>query len=130
MKMITIKKLKDFIYENYHRQIEFLKRNSYYSMTYQRKKDFLLFATKLIEKTSDANNTKQYYQYYLKKIKLVKRSKIITQEPKAFNNSNIVDIKSVTIEHSKTSYKLAKTIRLVEKVSQVGSCKNPDRSLQ
>ena len=51
----------------------------------------------------------------------MKQSKIITQEPKPFENPNIGDIKSVTIKHPKTSRKLSKTIRQAEKVSQVGS---------
>ena len=47
--------------------------------------------------------------------------KVIIQQPKAIESPNIVDIKSVTIEHPKTSYKLSKTVRQAEKVSQVGS---------
>ena len=34
---MTIKKLKDFIFENYHQWIEFAKENSYYSMKHQKK---------------------------------------------------------------------------------------------
>ena len=51
-------------------------------MKYQRKKYLLLFLTKLIEKTADVSNAKEYYKSYLKrkKIKLVKRSKIISQQ--------------------------------------------------
>ena len=40
---------------------------------------------------------------------------------KTFENPNIVNIKSVIIEHPKTSHKLSKTIRQTEKVSEVGS---------
>ena len=50
----------------------------------------------------------------------MKQSNIITQQPKTLENPNIIDIKSVTIEHLKTSNKLSKTIRQAEKVSQVG----------
>ena len=57
--------------------------------------------------------------------KLVKRSKLTTQQLKAIENPNIVDIKSVTIKHSKTSRKLSKT----EKVSQVDSGKNSNSPL-
>ena len=53
--------------------------------------------------------------------KLVKWSKIITQKPKTIENLNIIDVKSVTTEHPKTSYKLSKTARKAKKVSQVGS---------
>ena len=41
--------------------------------------------------------------------KLVKQSKIITQQPKTIENQNIIDINSFTIEHPKTSLKLSKT---------------------
>ena len=42
---------------------------------------------------------------------------------KTFETKNpiIVDIKSVIIEHPKTSHKLWKTMRWAEKVSEVGS---------
>ena len=60
--------------------------------------------------------------------KLVKRSKIITQQPKAIENQNIAYIKSVT-EHPKNSRKLFKAIRQAENVSQVGAGKNFNRLL-
>ena len=50
IKKMKIKELKDFIFENYYRQIEFTKQNSYYSMKHQKKKDLLLLGPKLIEK--------------------------------------------------------------------------------
>ena len=53
----------------------------------------------------------------------MKRSKITTQQPKAIENPNITDLKSVFIEHPKIFGKLSKTIRQAEKVSQVGSDK-------
>ena len=43
--------------------------------------------------------------------KLVKKSEIITYQQKTFENPNNVDMKSVIIEHPKTSHKLSKTIR-------------------
>ena len=49
IKKIIIKNLKDFIYENYYRQVGLPQENSYYSIK-QEKKDLLLLATKLIEK--------------------------------------------------------------------------------
>ena len=49
---------------------------------------------------------------------MVTWSKIITQQLKATEKPNIIDIKSVTIENPKTSCKWSKTIRQVEKVSQ------------
>ena len=64
-----------------------------------------------------------------KKHKLVKRSRIITQQPKTIEISNIVDIKSVNTDHPKNSHKLSKTIRQAEKVSQEsGAAKNSDSS--
>ena len=91
----------------------------------------LLLATKLIEKIADATNAKQYYKSYLKRknTHLVKRSKIITQLLKSFENPKIVDIKSVTMEHPKTSCKLSKTIRQTKKVFQVGSGKSSNSPL-
>ena len=57
--------------------------------------------------------------------KIVKLSKIITQQPKTIENPNIVDIKPVTIEHTKTSCKLSKTVRQAKTFSQAGgACKN------
>ena len=41
----------------------------------------------------------------------MKQLKIITPEPRPKESPNINDIKSVTIEHPKTSHKLSKTIR-------------------
>ena len=51
----------------------------------------------------------------------VKQSKIITQEPKVFENSDIVDIKSFTTEHPKTSHKLLKTINQTESFTKCNS---------
>ena len=82
-----------------------------------KREDFLLLATKLMEKIDDPSNAKEYYE-------LVKRSKIITQQLKAIENPNLVDIESVTIEHPKTSHKSLKVTRQAEKVSQVGCGKN------
>ena len=62
--------------------------------------------------------------------KSVKRSKIVTQQQKAIENTSIADIKSVIIEHPKTSHKLSKIIRQAEKVSQIGSGKSSNSLLQ
>ena len=43
--------------------------------------------------------------------KLIKRLKLITRQSKNIENSCIIDIISVTIEHPKTFHKLSKTIR-------------------
>ena len=83
----------------------------------------LLLANKLIEKLPDPHNAKEHYLSFIRKknTKLVKKSKVITQELKTFEYPNIVDIKSVIIEHARTSRKLSKTIRQAEKLSNVGS---------
>ena len=83
----------------------------------------LLLANKLIEKIPDSRNAKEHYQSFIRKknTKSVKQSKIITYQPKTFENPNLVDIKSVITEHPKTSHKLSKTIRQAEKVSHIGS---------
>ena len=66
IRKVTIEEFEDFILKNRYRKIEFPEENSYHSMKHQKKKDFLLLATKLIEKISDATNAKQYYQTFLK----------------------------------------------------------------
>ena len=113
---MTIKEFRDFIYENYHKQTGFTKDNSYYSMKRQKKR-FTIICNQINKNIPDPSNTKAHYQSYLKKknTKLTKQSKVIFQQPKTVENPNIVDIKSVFIEHSKTSCKLSKT----EKVPQV-----------
>ena len=117
--------------ENYYKPIGFVKESSYYSMKRLKRKDVLLLATKLIEKIADPGNAKDYYNSYLKtkNTKLVKRSKIFIQQLKAIENRNIIGIKSVIIEHPKTSHKLSKTIWQAEKISQVGSGKSSNRLL-
>ena len=77
------------------------------------KKTLSLLATKLIKKIADPSNAIEYYNSYLKRknTKLIKRPKIITQQRKGIENPNIADIKSVIIEHPKTSHKLSKTIK-------------------
>ena len=59
----------------------------------------------------------------------MRRSKIITQQPKTLENPDIIDIKSVTIQHPKTSYELSKTIRQAKMISQLASGKNFNKPL-
>ena len=54
----------------------------------------------------------------------MKQSKIIIQQLKAIENPNTFYIKSVIIEHPKTSHKLSKTIRQAENIFQVASGKS------
>ena len=60
----------------------------------------------------DPSNAKEYYNFYLKRKNKItsKRSKIITYQLKATKNPNIIDLKSVIIEHPKPPHKLSKTI--------------------
>ena len=53
----------------------------------------------------------------------------ITHQPKSIESPNVVDIKSIAIEHPKTSHKLSSTIRQAEKVSHVGSGKSSNSHL-
>ena len=46
--------------------------------------------------------------------KSVNQSKIITYQPKTFENPNVIGIKSIIIEHPKKSHKLSKTISHAE----------------
>ena len=58
----------------------------------------------------------RYQSSIRKNIKSVKKSKIITYQPKKFGDSNIVDKKSVITEHPKTSHKSSKPKRHTEKI--------------
>ena len=100
---MTTKEIRDFIFENCYRQIEFTKESSYYSMTHQKKKDLPLLGTKLIENILVASNAKEYCKSYLKNKnkKLFQRSKVLTQKLKTMENLNIIDIHSVTVELQK-----------------------------
>ena len=108
IKKMAVNELRDFICENHYIQIGFVKESSYYSMKRLICKGLLLLATKLIEKIVDPCNAKEHYQPFIRKknTKSVKRLKIITQQPKTFESSNIVDIKSVFIEYTRTSHKI------------------------
>ena len=108
MRKMLFNQTRDFIFESCYKQIEFFKESSNFQWN-----DLLLLTTKLTVKLPDPRNAKEHYQSFIRKknTKLVKQSEIITQLPKTFENSNIVDIKSVIIAHPKTLHKLPKTIR-------------------
>ena len=84
------------------------------------KKAVIIIAKKIIQKVSHPSNAKDNYESFLKKKNrnLVKQSKTITQQPKHFDNVNII---SVITEHPNTSHKLSKTIKQAEKVSSSSS---------
>ena len=82
----------------------FAKENNEYSIKLQKKRDLQLLVINLTKKTPDARNAKEHYQSFLRKkhTKQVKQSKIVTQQPKSTENSNVIGIKPVAIEHPKT----------------------------
>ena len=95
------------------------------------KKDCLLVTYKLIEKVPNFRNAKEHYQPLIRKKsrKSVKQSKIITYQPKSYENLNNVDVKSVIVNTwklqnfgaSKNSPKLSKTIKKGENVGSNSS---------
>ena len=72
----------------------------------------LLLTNKLTEKI-------EHYQSFVRNKTTKSGKKIITYQPKTFENPNIAEIKPVIIEHPKMSHELSKTIRQAEKLSQV-----------
>ena len=68
----AIKKMSvNFINENYYKQIEFSKEDSYRSLKRskkkKKKKELLLFENRLIEKVPHTRNAKRSYESFLKK---------------------------------------------------------------
>ena len=104
-------------------ELEFLRKTVTIQWKIRKKKlynGFIYINRKNNNNASNASpsNAKEYYQSFIRKksftTKPVKQSKIITQEPKTFESTIIVNIKSVITEHPKNSYKLSKTIRQYE----------------
>ena len=95
-------------------------------MKHRKNKYFLLLATKLMEKMPHASNAMDTCNFYLKRknAKLVKRSKIITQQPKYIENANIMDLNAVNIEHPLTSRQAENNPRQAEKVSPGSAGRN------
>ena len=69
----------------------FATENRYYSIKHQ-KKTLQLWATKLTEKIPVPLKAREYYQSFLRKknTKLVKRPKIITQQPKSVESQTLL----------------------------------------
>ena len=57
IKKISVKKIKEFLSENYYKRIGFSNQNNCYSIKHL-KKDFLLPPNKLIERIPDPGNAK------------------------------------------------------------------------
>ena len=66
-KMISINKIKYFIFENYYQQIGFSQKISYNSIKGLNKKALLLLANKLIKNVLDPRNAKEHYQSFTMK---------------------------------------------------------------
>ena len=53
IKKMTVNEFRDFIFENYYKQIGFVKKNSYYSMKrFQKKKIFVIVCNQINRKNS------------------------------------------------------------------------------
>ena len=63
---MSISEIKDFIFENYFKQIGFSKKeNSYSSKKSLNKKGLLLLINKLIKNVPDPRNAKEHYQLFI-----------------------------------------------------------------
>ena len=78
-----------------------------------KREDLLLLANKLIEKIPAPRNAKEHYQSSIrqKSRKSVRQSEIVTYLPEAFENPNVLDIKSIITGHRKASHTLSKNIK-------------------
>ena len=69
IKKMSVNEIKDFIFENYFKQIGFSKESSYYSTKRLKRKDLLFFTRTFIENVADPHNTREHYQPFLRKHK-------------------------------------------------------------
>ena len=68
IRKMPVNDMRDFIFENYYKQIGFSKESSYCSLIrLKKKKDLLLLANKLIEKVADPRTAKEHYESFLRK---------------------------------------------------------------
>ena len=67
IKKISSNEIKDFIFENYYKRIEFSKENSYHLMKRFKKKGLLWLTNKVKEKTPDRCDIKEHYQSFIRK---------------------------------------------------------------
>ena len=61
IKMVSVNKIRDFIFENYYKRIGFSKESSYYSMKRLKKIYCCSLKNKLAEKVPDPCNVKEHY---------------------------------------------------------------------
>ena len=92
-KKVSVNKLRDLSLKTIIKELVLLKEEVIIQWNAW-KKDLLLLANKLIEKITDPRNAKEHYQSFVKKknTKSIKQSEIITYQPKAFENANVVDM--------------------------------------
>ena len=69
IKKMSVNEIKDFIFENYFKQIGFSKESSYYSSKRLKRKDLLFITKKFIENVADPHSTKEHSQSFLRKHK-------------------------------------------------------------
>ena len=67
IKNMTVNEIRDFIFENYYKQIGCCKENRYYYTERLMKKDLLPLANKSIEKIPDPRNAREHYQSFIRK---------------------------------------------------------------
>ena len=109
---MPVNEFREFIFENYYERIGFSKETVIIQWSaWGKKKDLLLLVNKLMGKIPNPCNAKEHNLSFIikKNTKSVKQSKVITYQPKTFEDASIVDIKSVITEHPKTLRKLSKT---------------------
>ena len=113
IKKMTINYLRHFIFKKHFGRIGFSKESNIYNCLQLNQQKKIL----------DPRNAKEHYESFVRKknTKSVKQSKIITQQLKDLENPNIAYVKSVIIEHPRTSHELSKNRRQTQKVPQIGS---------
>ena len=104
---MTVKDLRKFIFENYVKLIGFTKKESYYSLKKQKKKDLVLFATNVTKKKYETvKKAKEHYELFLKN-----KGKKYRKVSKSMKKPSNGDIKSVTVRHYETASDLLKPIK-------------------
>ena len=119
IKKMSVNEIRDFIFANYYKRIEFSKEDSCYLIKCfktKNAKDLLLLANKLMEKK--------------KKYLILRKWTEINYQLKTLENTNIVGIKSVSSEHPKTSNKLSKTKKVGSNSSSCSATKKGNCFIQ
>ena len=64
---MSANEIRDFIFENYYKQIGFCKENSYHAMKPLKKKRFIVACKQINRKIPDPCNAKEHYQSFNRK---------------------------------------------------------------